>query len=421
MFDALEADSTLSASIVKIFEDLDLAILRLDTPTTLREPMRLMSAENVDVTDTVYAIGFPGASDDNDLLESGVGELSVTKGTISKKEVTVFDESYLQIDASINSGNSGGPLVTEDGFVIGINTLTSNIGADTNFALYIDYAMDFMDQVGIAYEKLNGAQATTPAPQTSTPAPEIPQAVPEEPILAPVEEPAATPEEAVVPPDSSTNTNQTPSGEPNVLLILGGVALLALLGGGIFLLVTKKSKPGTGGTISDGAGFPPPPPPEGIWTCQNCGIRNDARFCAKCGSEKPTSVFRGPETEHRTYDTDHGSSRSDGSAEGRLKASRDMNYSEGEKRSGSGTITDEHFKKPELKSSMGATTGEKISSKSSPAPQMKSSMRSDTGRDASRDITEHAETKAKLKSTVSAPTTSANPEVKSYLKRPKDL
>ena len=428
VFDYYESDTTLSASIVKIFEDIDLAILRLDTPTTLREPVRLMSASEVDVTDTVYAIGFPGASDDNGLLESGIDELSVTKGTISKKEVTFLDESYLQTDASINHGNSGGPLVTEDGAVVGINTLTSNEGANTNFALYIDYAMNFMDQVGIAYEKSNGIQAATPTPQTSTPAPEVPQAVPEEPIQAPVEEPAATPEEVVVPPDSSTDINQTPTGGPNVLLIAGGVALLALLGGGIYLLTTKKSKQGWGGTINPGPEFPPTPP-EGIWTCPHCRIKNDARFCAKCGEKKPTSVFRESETGHRTYDADNGQSGSGGFVKGGLKTSHDMNSREDEKRSGSGIVTDGHFKKPALKSSMGTTIKEKGDSTSTPTPRMKSSMHTEAGSGDGRVSIEStdkpAEPKAKLKSTISAPTATStmptDPEANSYFKRPKNL
>jgi len=280
VFDDIEADTTLEAKIVKIFDDVDLAIIRLDTPTTLREPMRLMSAMNVDVTDTVYAIGFPGASDDSNFIESGIDDLSVTKGTISKKEINILGESYLQVDASINAGNSGGPLVTEDGYVVGINSRTSTMGANTNFALYIDYAMDFMDQVGIAYEKSNGTQAVTPAPQAPTPAPEVPQTVTDEPIEAPIEEPAATPEEVVVPPDSSSNMNQTPAGGPNILLIVGGIALLALLGGGIYLLITKRSRPASVGTRTDEPGFPPPPP-EDLWTCPRCGLRNDARFLRK--------------------------------------------------------------------------------------------------------------------------------------------
>lgn len=426
VFDDIEADTTLEAKIVKIFEDVDLAIIRLNTPTTLRKPMRLMSARNVDVTDKVYAIGFPAASDDNNLFESGVDDLSVTNGTISKKEVTWSGESYLQTDASINHGNSGGPLVTEDGFVIGINALTSNEGASTSFALYIDYAMDFMDQVGIAYEKSDGTKAATPAPQAATPVPEVPQAVPDEPIQAPVEEPVATPED-VVPPDSSTDKNQTPAGGSNILLIVGGIALLALLGGGIYLLTTKKSKTVSGGDRTDGPGFPPPPPPEDSWTCPRCGQRNDAQFCAKCGEEKPTSVLRGPETERRTYyGTDKGSFGSDGGAKGGLKTSRDMNSREDEKRSGSVKVTDEHFKKPALKSSMGTTTAGKSSSTSSPASRMKASMHTEVGSGKGRDSTESAEkpaeTKAKLKSTISSTTpTPTDPEANSYLKRPKNL
>ena len=432
VFDDIEADTTLEAKIVKIFDDVDLAIIRLDTPTTLREPMRLMSALNVDVTDTVYAIGFPAASDDSNFIESGIDDLSVTKGTVSKKEINILGESYLQVDASINAGNSGGPLVTEDGYVVGINSRTSTMGANTNFALYIDYAMDFMDQVGIAYEKSNGAPAVTPAPQAPSPAPEVPQTVPDEPIQAPdepiqapVEEPAATPEEVVVPPDSSSNMNQTPTGGPNILLIVGGIALLALLGGGIYLLITKRSKPGSGGKLKDDPKFSPPPP-EVIWTCPHCGVKNDARFCASCGREKPGPVFRGPETEYEKYDPERGSG---GFVKGGLKNSHDMNFHEDEKRSGSGSVTGEHFKKPTLKSSMGTTIIEKSDTTSTPAPRMKSSIHTEAGSGAGRVSTESAdkplEPKAKLKSTISAPTATStmptDPEANSYFKRPKNL
>ncbi|MEN6636465.1 MAG: trypsin-like peptidase domain-containing protein [Clostridiaceae bacterium] len=425
------SDLTMNCQVVKIFDNVDLAILKLNAPTTTRSALTLKSAEKVAVTDTVYAMGFPWSAEvgsSEDVMASSIDYITVTKGSVTRESSTLENDQYIQIDTSINSGNSGGPLVTEDGCVVGIVSCGAIDAQNTNFALYIDYAMDFLNNSGIAYEKSDGTQAATPVPQTSTPAPEVPQAVPEEPIQAPVEEPAATPEEAVVPPDSSTDINQTPTGGPNVLLIAGGVALLALLGGGIYLLIAKKGKRGSGGERIDGLEFPPPPP-ESRWTCPRCGLRNDAHFCAKCGEEKPTSVFRGSETGHRTYDADNGQSGSGGFVKGGLKTSHDMNTPEDEKRSGSGIVTDGHFKKPALKSSMGASTKEKSSSTSTPAPRMKSSMHTEAESGAGRVSTESAdkplEPKAKLKSTISAPTatstTPTDPEANSYFKRPKKL
>lgn len=422
------SELTMNCQVVKIFDDVDLAILKLNAPTVTRSALTLKSAEKVGVTDKAYAIGFPGSAETSAsaaILASSLEYITVTTGSVTRESNTLWNEQYIQIDTSINSGNSGGPLVTEDGCVVGIVSCGAQDAQNTNYALYIDYAINFLDNSGIAYEKSDGAQAATPAPQTVTPEPEVPQAVPEEPAQASAEEPAATPEEAVVPPGSSTNTNQTPSGGSTVLLIVGGAALLALLGGGIFLLTTKKSKPGAGGTITDDPGFPPPPHTEGTWTCPNCGIRNDARFCAKCGREKPGTAFREQEPEHR-YDTNKGFSGSEGVARGGLKTSRDMNYGESEKRSGSGAVTDEHFKKPALKSTMGATAGGKSSSTSTPAPRMKSSIHTETGCGTGRDSAEFAgnpaETKPKLKSSIrpAAPAPSDS-EAKSYLKRPKDL
>jgi serine protease Do len=77
--------------------------------------LRLGSSENVSVGDAVIAIGNP----------FGLGQ-SVTAGIISARGRTLEADPYidfLQTDAAINAGNSGGPLLSTDGAVIGVTSV----------------------------------------------------------------------------------------------------------------------------------------------------------------------------------------------------------------------------------------------------------------------------------------------------------
>jgi serine protease Do len=77
--------------------------------------LRLGSSENVSVGDAVIAIGNP----------FGLGQ-SVTAGIVSARGRTLEADPYidfLQTDAAINAGNSGGPLLSTDGAVIGVTSV----------------------------------------------------------------------------------------------------------------------------------------------------------------------------------------------------------------------------------------------------------------------------------------------------------
>lgn len=91
----------------------DLALLRVEPKKPLTA-VAFGNSEDAQVGDWVMAIGNP----------FGLGG-SVTVGIISAKKRDIqqgpFDE-YLQTDAAINKGNSGGPLFNMDGQVIGVNT-----------------------------------------------------------------------------------------------------------------------------------------------------------------------------------------------------------------------------------------------------------------------------------------------------------
>lgn len=91
----------------------DIALLRVNAG---RLPaLRLGSSEAVSVGDSVIAIGNP----------FGLGQ-SVSAGIVSARARTLEDDPYinfLQTDAAINHGNSGGPLVAVDGTVVGVTSV----------------------------------------------------------------------------------------------------------------------------------------------------------------------------------------------------------------------------------------------------------------------------------------------------------
>jgi len=134
---------------VRTDKQTDLAILKIK-PDRLMEA-RLGNSDKMDVGDWVLAIGAP----------EGLPQ-TVTAGIISAKGRTTGRgdyENFLQTDAAINHGNSGGPLVNMRGKIIGINTaIVSRTGVNEGIGLSIPSNMvkNIMDQLIDSGEVVRG-------------------------------------------------------------------------------------------------------------------------------------------------------------------------------------------------------------------------------------------------------------------------
>ncbi len=156
-------DDLVPTSIHVTLPRVDMALLRIDPDHLLYgyEPMELGSRDMVDVGDQVYAIGFPFAAGTQFPLPWGkIGmsdfsaaypeDATVTQGVLSKM-LTYDGVGYYQMDASVNPGNSGGPLVNEHGQVIGVVTL-SMYAEGIHGAFQIDYLTDILRSRGIEHK-----------------------------------------------------------------------------------------------------------------------------------------------------------------------------------------------------------------------------------------------------------------------------
>ena len=112
-----------SASVVGSDPETDLAILHIDLPELT--PIALADAEDIAVGDVVLAIGNPygfGHSVSQGIV-SGVGRFGLQLSTY---------EGYIQTDATIHLGSSGGALIDHQGRLVGINTLIYTAGSERN-------------------------------------------------------------------------------------------------------------------------------------------------------------------------------------------------------------------------------------------------------------------------------------------------
>jgi serine protease Do len=125
----------------------DVAVIRLDKPPSDLPAVTLGDSDHVRVGDYVLAIGNP----------LGLGQ-TVTMGIVSAKNRVIGEklgdvdprfEDFIQTDAAINQGNSGGPLFNFRGEVIGINSAIINPGVAMNvgFAIPINLARQVADQI----------------------------------------------------------------------------------------------------------------------------------------------------------------------------------------------------------------------------------------------------------------------------------
>ena len=121
--------STRAANVAASSPEIDVAVLRVLNPDASQQVLPLGSAARVRSGQEVIAVGSP----------LGVLQSSVTRGIVSAVRA-VGGITLVQTDAAINPGNSGGPLVTRDGDVIGIATMTAASAQGLSFAVGIDHA-----------------------------------------------------------------------------------------------------------------------------------------------------------------------------------------------------------------------------------------------------------------------------------------
>lgn len=141
----VESGITYNGSVVWSDANLDLAIVKI-TANNL-DYIELADSDNINLADEVYAIGNP----------IGIEfQRTVTKGIISGIDRTIkieegdqgnYMEDLIQTDATINEGNSGGPLINTNGELIGVNTVKISDAEGIGFAVPINIIKPILEKL----------------------------------------------------------------------------------------------------------------------------------------------------------------------------------------------------------------------------------------------------------------------------------
>ena len=175
-----------NATLRKINKSADYSVIKLDE-TVARPTVTLGVSKDLKVTQQIYTLGFPSTvANLQDSRTYTTDQVTITGSTISNISTT-NGVDYITHNANISNGNSGGPLVDENGRVVGINLYKTN--DDYFLAAAIDQVAALLDDLDIAYNRDDGpaTESTTgdAAPTTIKPTEPNTEPVTTEPVEPP--------------------------------------------------------------------------------------------------------------------------------------------------------------------------------------------------------------------------------------------
>lgn len=129
---AFQDGNKVIGEVVSVNPRSDIALIKI--PLIPDIPPIALTNKKVNHQEKVYALGFP-----YDL------PFGITAGIVSTPEYVKDGNSYIQTDAALNPGNSGGPLVNENGDVVGINTQVMKDAQSVGFALPVEYVIEELE------------------------------------------------------------------------------------------------------------------------------------------------------------------------------------------------------------------------------------------------------------------------------------
>ncbi|KAA0208446.1 MAG: trypsin-like peptidase domain-containing protein [Ignavibacteria bacterium] len=146
----LTTGETVQAELIGSDQVSDVALLKIDKKNL--PFLEFANSDNVLIGEWAIAFGNPfGLFEINDKPTVTVGVVSATNMSVTAEGRRVYKD-MIQTDASINSGNSGGPLVDIEGKVIGMNTIIYTGGSFSSGSIGVGFAISINRVVNIMNE-----------------------------------------------------------------------------------------------------------------------------------------------------------------------------------------------------------------------------------------------------------------------------
>lgn len=141
-----DSNNKLKASIYGYNKNNDIAILTIDDEFNLKRAK--INKKRLNVGDKVFVAGTPINYNYNNTITGGIV-------SYVDRKITIGSNTYntIQVDAPINYGNSGGPLINEKGEVLGVVFVKESDIDGIGFVLPIDFVLDVVNEIEIKNNK----------------------------------------------------------------------------------------------------------------------------------------------------------------------------------------------------------------------------------------------------------------------------